>query len=231
MSTSAELDRLLSHPVIWRGAQAAPRAVTPTGFTALDACLPGGGWLLCGLIELLYEHPGVGEISLLLPALRSLLNRPLSRWCAWVAPAGRPGQGEILEPYAPALAAAGLPLDRLLVIRPEASQRGAPLWAFEQALASGACEAVLGWQITPRMPQLRRLQLAAEKGRALGVLFRDTRAAEAASAASLRILLTRTDTHTRLSFLKSRGGFRGTLDLDLVAGCHCKGALEPAPDP
>src|SRR5258707_13505090 len=41
----------------------------PTGFEILDAELPGGGWPQGQLIELLHDDPGIGELSLLAPAL------------------------------------------------------------------------------------------------------------------------------------------------------------------
>ena len=222
---SAGLEPLLAHPAIWRGSTAAPAATVSTGFAALDACLPGGGWPRAGLIEILYEHTGQGEISLLLPALAVLLRRPQARWCAWIAPAGldAPGckTGAPLEPYAPALAAAGLNLERVLVVRPDAhgartpsrTSSSASLWAFGQALRSGACEAALAW-LEPHMLELRRLQVAAERGRTLGVLFRDASAARYPSAATLRVLLEGNGGRgMRLTLLKSRGGFRGQLDL------------------
>lgn len=209
---SADLESLLTHPAIWRGSQAAPLEAHPTGFAALDACLPGGGWPRAGLIELLHERTGQGEISVLLPALAALLRRPQARWCAWIAPAGLDTTGAPLEPYAPALAAAGLALERVLVVRPDACSRGAPLWAFGQALRSGACEVALAW-LEPHMLELRRLQVAAERGRALGVLLRDARAAGSPSAATLRLSLTRAPSGLRLHLLKSRGGYRGHVDL------------------
>jgi cell division inhibitor SulA/protein ImuA len=210
VSTPAGLAQILTHPAIWRGSQAAPRAAISTGFAALDACLPGRGWPRAGLIEILREGSGLGEISLILPALANLLSRREARWCAWVAPAGLGSTP--LEPYAPALAAAGLALDRMLVVRPDVRLPTAPLWAFGEALRSGACEAALAW-LHPRMLELRRLQLAAERGRTLGILFRDRCAASEPSAATLRVLLEHTGQGMRLTILKSRGGFRGTLDL------------------
>jgi cell division inhibitor SulA/protein ImuA len=63
------------------------------------------------------------------------------------------------------------------------------------------------------MLELRRLQLAAERGRTLGVLFRHSRAAQEPSAATLRVLLERTGERTRVTILKSRGGFRGSIEL------------------
>jgi cell division inhibitor SulA/protein ImuA len=209
------LGRLLEHPAIWRGRSVARVETVPTGFAALDLALPGQGWPRAGLIEILISRIGIGELYLLLPALAALTRRVSARWCAWIAPP--------FEPYAPALAAHGVALDRMFVAR-----GSSPLWAFEQSLISGACEAVLGWapratarktafQKTKRAPlrarDIRRLQLAAEKGRTLGVLFRPQQAANECSSAVLRMMVEPTEQGVRVTLLKSRGGQRGSIDL------------------
>jgi len=199
---SVELARLLEHPTIWRGISAAHSEVLPSGFDALDACLPGGGWPRSGLIEILC-HFGIGELTLLLPALAKLTQLPLARWCVWTAPP--------LEPFAPALAAHGVVLDRVLVVR------GEVLWAFEQALGSGACEIAMAWMGQVRARAIRRLQLAAERGRALGVLFRSRQAARESSHALLRMSLEPAAHGVRVTLLKSRGGRRGSIELTLPA--------------
>jgi hypothetical protein len=192
------LKALLQHPAIWRGRSAARVDVVPSGFPSLDDSLPGGGWPRAGLIEILVSEMGVGELLVLLPALAALTQKPSARWCAWIAPP--------FEPFAPALAAHGVALGKVFVVRAEK-----PLWPFEQALVSGACEAVLAW--VPRAParDIRRLQLAAEKGRALGVLFRPMGAAQEASSAVLRVAVEPAEQGARVTLLKSRGGSRGTL--------------------
>ncbi|MCB1995213.1 MAG: hypothetical protein KDG57_04905, partial [Rhodoferax sp.] len=62
------------HPALWRaagfGRSRAPGLAT--GFAALDAELPGGGWPGGLLTELLLPQPGVGEWRLLAPALAAL---------------------------------------------------------------------------------------------------------------------------------------------------------------
>jgi protein ImuA len=201
-SPDLELARLLEHPAIWRGRSAARRVeVLPTGYAALDACLPGGGWPRTGLIEILVPRFGVGELYVLLPALAALTCRPAARWCVWVTPP--------LEPYAPALTAHGATLERMLVVRaPEA------LWAFEQTLGSGASDIALAWAArSPRPRGIRRLHLAAERGKTLGVLFRPHRAAEESSAAILRLTVESRPSGVRVTFLKSRGGARGSIEL------------------
>jgi cell division inhibitor SulA/protein ImuA len=196
----SKIARLLEHPAIWRGRSAAQRSSLSTGFAALDEYLPDSGWPRTGLIELLVSRFGSGELTLLVPALATLTRAAAARWCVWVTPP--------LVPFAPALASCGVVLDRLAVVG------GArPLWAFEQTLGSGACDAVLGWvrQMKPR--DVRRLQLAAERGRTLGVLFRPRRAAREASGAVLRLSVEPLAVGVRLTILKGRSVRRDALDL------------------
>jgi protein ImuA len=199
-SRRAELGRLLEqHPAIWRGRSAARVATVPTGFAALDDSLPGRGWPRAGLVEILFPRLGVGEMGLLLPALAALTHRPSARWCARISPP--------FQPFAPALSAQGVKLERLFVARADS-----PAWAFEQSLISGACEMVMAWaELQAR--HIRRLQLAAEKGRTLGVLFRPQSAARQASNAVLRLLVQPAGQGARVTLLKSRGGHRGGIDL------------------
>jgi hypothetical protein len=49
-----------------------PSAAQPTGFAALDAVLPSGGWPESALTELLLPADGIGELRLLLPTLARL---------------------------------------------------------------------------------------------------------------------------------------------------------------
>jgi len=65
---------LAAHPALWRASQVGGAATrcTATGFDALDAQLPGGGWPHGVLTELLLAQPGIGELRLLAPALAAL---------------------------------------------------------------------------------------------------------------------------------------------------------------
>lgn len=171
---SAALDRLRRHPAI-RHRHAPPADTLSTGFAALDAALPGGGWPMGALTEILAPREGGGELRLTLPALAALAAR--GRWLAWV--------GSPHVPYAPALAASGLMLERLLWVRAESAVER--LWCAEQALRSGACGAVLVWSSRVPPQRLRRLQLAAEDGRAWALLFRGEAPHGQASPASLRL--------------------------------------------
>ncbi|MFA5530463.1 MAG: translesion DNA synthesis-associated protein ImuA [Thiohalomonadaceae bacterium] len=192
---SGDLDTLLQRADIWRGNRSPQHTGhVATGHVALDECLPGGGWPVGALTELFPMQPGIGELSLLMPALATLSQKE-----HWIACIGAP-----YLPYPPALAAAGLCLAHLLVV--EASAREC-LWATEQALRSGACAAVLAWPEAADDRALRRLQLAAEEGDTLGFLFRPTHAARHASPAALRLALAPGDDALVVQVLKCRGGW------------------------
>ncbi len=182
-----------------------------SGFPELDARL-AGGWPKVGLVEILATHLGSGELRLLLPLLVAVTQQSQARWCTWIAPP--------LNPYAPALAARGVNLSRVLVVH---VPKG-PEWACEQALISGACDVVLAWITQPLKPCIvRRLQLAAQRGRTLAFLLRpcSSRLAQQPSHALLRLGV-EPESHghrsgVRLSILKSRGGATGEWWLDLNA--------------
>jgi hypothetical protein len=217
MAFNSEWARLLEHPAIWRGTCVARAEVLPSGFGALDERLPGGGWPRSGLIEILISRFGVGELTLLLPLLATLTRSAAARSCVWVAPP--------FEPFAPALDAHGVALDRILVVRAPTARtqlkRGsldAILWAFEQSLGSGACDLVMAWAKRPRPKEIRRLQLAAERGHTLGVLFRPAQAARESSHAALRMNIEPAARGVRVTLLKSKGGVRGSVGLEWRAG-------------
>ncbi len=198
MKTSvATLARL---PGVWRGGEfeKAPHPTVATGHAALDRELPGGGWPLATLSEVLHDAIGIGEVSFLAGALARAAAS--DRLVAWInAPH---------LPYAPALAQAGIPLEHCLVVRP--TTREDALWAAEQALRSGACGAVLFWipearGTTEEYAWFRRLQMAAEAGRAMAVFFRPTAAERLSTPAHLRVAVHREEGALRIRIPKRRG--------------------------
>ena len=170
------LATVLSHPAVWRGAELGRVSTpsVPSGYAELDAELPGGGWPTAALTEILPQHEGIGELRILGHALAKLAAE--GRWLAWIAPP--------YLPYAPALQAAGIDLSRLLVIRTRSPRE--TLWAFEQTLRSQTCGAVLAWPEKIAYAELRRLQLAAEGGTTMAVLFRPLRCITEATPSALR---------------------------------------------
>ena len=175
------LTDILQRQTVWRGGAAAtlPAALpaTHTGFAALDAELPGGGWPAGGLTEVLCNAEGIGELQIVLPALAALTSA--GHRIAWLAPP--------YLPYAPALRAAGVRLEGLTVVR--APGRRDALWAAEQALRSGAFHGLLLWLPKASYPELRRLAVAAQAGPGFALAFRPPEAGCEASPAVLRLAL------------------------------------------
>jgi protein ImuA len=162
---------------LWRADQldAAPCPASPTGWPALDRELPGGGWPLTGLSELLGE-PGGGELALLLPWLHA---RSQVGELVWIAPPW--------TPCAAALQQAGLAPSRLVCLDPASAADAA--WSAELALRAGPCAAVLWWcGSAPLAPAtLRRLHLAAQAGASPLIALRPARARASSSPAPLRL--------------------------------------------
>lgn len=174
----AALEEILQQHPVWlgRAPQLAAPAV-PTGYQVLDSELPGGGWPTGALTEILSSQEGIGELALLLPALAALTWA--GKRVVWLAPPHLP--------YAPALAAAGINLAQLAVVR--APGRRDALWAAEQVLRAGCCHALLGWFRRANYDELRRLAVAAEGSGAFVALFRPRAAAAESSPACLRLAL------------------------------------------
>lgn len=167
---------VLDNPDIWRAdalARPAGRAL-PTGHATLDAQLPGGGWPVGALVEILQAHSAQNEWRLLLPALARCGTGP-------VVLVGAPHR-----PFGPGLSAQGLVPERLLWVR--AVEPAARMWACEQALRCAQVEAVLGWLPQARADQLRRLQMAAAEHGKLLFVMRPARAQSESSPAVLRLL-------------------------------------------
>jgi hypothetical protein len=188
------LDAVLNHPAIWRGGECARVAPgVATGYAELDAQLPGGGWPAGAITEIYAERTGVGEVELTMPAAAQLTQA--GRWVTLVAP--------LHVPYAPALAAHGVRLERLLLVQTRSADEN--LWACEQALRACSSGAVLLWQDHVHERALRRLQLAAESASTSLFLFRSSRVAPATPAA-LRLHVSRAESRTIVRILKRRGG-------------------------
>lgn len=206
-SRDARLEALLAERRdLWRGqgSAACSEPGMATGFAPLDQALAGGGWPQAGLCEILTDRSGPG-LALLLPVLARLgTRRP------WILMAAPP-----LVPYAPALAAAGLALDRLLVVT-----RQPVLWVMEQALQAASCAAVVGWLDHAGVADLRRLQLASTQTRTPIFVFRSPRMARQPSPARLRLQLCGI-THEGLELrLLKQPGRRATIRLPRTAAAR-----------
>jgi protein ImuA len=214
-----EFDELKTR--VWRGrTTAAPRAVIATGYAPLDRYLPGGGWPIGAITEIFVDGYGIGELTLLMPALRTLTRAPSKKWVAWIAPP--------FVPYAPALSQHGVDTDRLLMIHPSKGHKNR-LWAIEQVVRSGSSSAVLAWLSVADDMILRRMQLAAEDQACWVLLFRPRSVQLQRSPAMLRILLSQEAGAMRLNIFKCRGARPGIVDIPCPEGvCSASGSAREA---
>jgi cell division inhibitor SulA len=134
--------------------------VTASGIAVLDDMLPGGGWPKRGLVEIILPDPYSNPMSLLLPALIRLSQQ--GRWIALVNPTYPARSGLLKE--------AAINHDRLLQVNPHPGRSA--LWTAESMLYSGDCSVVMAWPNCNTELMGKRLQKAAARGKALGILFR-----------------------------------------------------------
>ncbi len=165
--------------VVWRGSAcgglgAPSRGAQPSGWAALDAELPGGGWPPGALSEILSPRPALLEWRLLGPALRGVAARGAS-----VLLIGAPQ-----PPYLPGLRQCGIEPAQLL--RVQAQTVAERLWVAEQVL--DAAGAVLLWLPQAQAAQLRRLHARAAGSEALLFALRPLGARAESSPAPLRVL-------------------------------------------
>jgi protein ImuA len=182
---------------VWRAdalaANARPGSVLPTGHAQLDAELPGGGWPVGALCEILQTHSAQSEWRLLLPALvvaqqgARLLEVPGQRGLASVRAATVVMIGPPHVPFGPALAAQGLMVRCLVWVK--AQTPAERLWAAEQALRCEAVTAVLAWLPQVQSASLRRLHMAAQEHNKLLFVMRPAQAQRESSPAPLRLML------------------------------------------
>ena len=246
---SPTIEQLLeSNRNLWRGCDHKGESsdTIATGFAELDAMLPASGWPMQGLIEMVSERWGVGELQLFLPLMRQLIAR--GNWVLWIAPP--------YSPYAPGLAQAGIDLRRILIVggsnaplkseafygkksapEPVSSERLSSkeaLWSMEKALQTQHCGLVLAWHSQLPQPTLRRLQLAAITGKTLGVVFMSKNSEHSPSSMRLKIKSSERDgaeaAYAEVGLLKARGSYRqSTARINLGAGtAHTANLTIPA---
>lgn len=151
------------------------RQSIPSGHAALDAALPDGGWPRGGVVELLPARQSADGMALLMPSLARLSALEMA-WVVCIAPP--------LPPYAPAWAAAGVALPRLLVSRAAGTDVAR---ACLLSVASEGVGAIVAWLPAADPALLDRLQRLAEINRTLLFLFRPAGCGGGSPSASLRI--------------------------------------------
>jgi protein ImuA len=182
------------HPSLWRGTQLA-RAhgrTVDTGYATLSAELPGGGWPLGTITELLLQQPGIGEMRLLGPAMAAVSDK---RPIVLIAPQQIPN--------AHGYAFMGIDPGKLMWLK--AAKSSDALWSAEQILRAGSCGALVLWQQHIRAESIRRLLLAAQSSEMLFVVMRPLARAEDSSPAPLRLAVRAVAEGVALELIKRKG--------------------------
>ncbi|MDO3721904.1 translesion DNA synthesis-associated protein ImuA [Marinobacter sp. chi1] len=194
------LNTLMRDARVWQGHRhtATLQPAEPTGYQRLDNQLGGLGWPTGALSECLLDAPGIGELHLLLPLMQRLSHR--GKTVFWINPPH--------TPYAPALAREGVNLDQVVMVHTD--NQGDFLWTLENCLRSPVTGLVMAWPDKLAARDIRRLQLAAEAGSNVCVLFRERHHAEQNSPAALRLELTPGDHQAlKVNIVKRRGSWPG----------------------
>ena len=195
---------------IWRADELgqSTSAVLSSGFAALDAELPGGGWPCGSLTEVLQAQPSLLEWRLIGPALRAVVAAGQS-----IIVVGPPK-----HPHLPGLAHLGIDESHLVWIQARApSER---LWCTEQLVKANAAGALITWLPQARPEQLRRLQVLAQSCDGPVFVCRPTVAQHDPSPAPLRVAATvDLDWQIRLQIIKRKGpALEGSLLLPSIPG-------------
>lgn len=184
--------------LVWRGAgtsgwgpgDQATKAVVASGYGPLDAQLPGGGWPLAALSELLLDEPASCEWRLLAPVLKQAAAH---RTAVFLIAPPQPPHGLIH-----ALGAH--------VVWVHAHTTMQALWACQQVIQSGTAGAVVVWLTGVKAPALRRLQACAQTSAIPVFVIRPAHAQHESSPAPLRINVAPEEPGSlKLRILKRRG--------------------------
>jgi len=154
----AKLQERIAH---LEGGVGRAREIMPFGIAEIDRRLPGGGLALGALHEVAGGGNGAvdGAAAALFAAGIAARTRGKVLWIVTRA-----------DLFAPAIAQAGLAPDR--VIHVEAGDEKALLACFEEGLRHGGLGAVVAETAHLSMTASRRLQLAAEASRTIGLAMR-----------------------------------------------------------
>ena len=168
----------LHHVNAWENTTVAGSSlVTPTGSAVLDELLPGGGWPRSGLVEIILPDAFSDAMCVLMPALVRISQQ--HRWIAMVNPTWPARSQLFTEP--------AVRHERVLQVNPHPGRSA--LWTAESLLHAGECSVVMAWPNCRTELMGKRLEKAAEHGKALGILFSYEGLQTQPSGVALRIRL------------------------------------------
>jgi cell division inhibitor SulA len=166
-----------------------------TGFKELDNALQGG-FPEYGVIDI-RSLLGIGELRLLLP---SILTRQQHRQTELVTLIAPP-----MSVNSEMLAESGFTLDQVMVVQPLLNKQ--VLWSAEQSLKSGCCHSVILWHASLSVTQVKRLQLAAEKGHCLLFIIRQPQQEHISLPVTLGIRLSPSKMGIKAQITKRKGNW------------------------
>ena len=203
MSAAAAAVRTKAIQSLRRQLLASPRSqsiqqIVPTCLTSLDNLLPNGGLPTGSIIEWISEDIGVSAVTIALKAIAPMFTQP---GCLAIV-------DERHDFYPGATHNSGIPLSRILLIRPPRSTppasvnchshfvrqasaaHGDALWALEQTARCSGVRVVLMFLAEASSTVMRRLQLAVERSGVTMVLIRPVSILHQPSFADLRLHVT-----------------------------------------
>ena len=183
--------------------------VSSTGWPQLDVIFPEGGLRQGMLLECLGQVQGGGVALLALWLARQMFTAESLPKSDSGNPKVRTGGVFVVfdndgKLYPPVIAALGMSLEQVMIVTPQ--NKKDLYWALDQVLRCPAVSAV--WSCLSKISSrdFRRLQLAAEAGRALGVLVRDEKFKKTPTWAHVRLLISALSSSNSESVFSQSGG-------------------------
>ncbi|WP_299084968.1 translesion DNA synthesis-associated protein ImuA [uncultured Paraglaciecola sp.] len=164
-----------------------------TGFKELDSALQGG-FPEYGVVDI-RSPMGIGELRLLLPSILTRQQQRVTELVTFIAPP-MSVNGEMLAEF-------GFRLDQVMLVQPRLSNQ--VLWSTEQSLKSGCCHSVILWHDALSVTQIKRLQLAAEKGHCLLFIIRQPQQVHISLPVTLGIKLSPSKVGIQANITKRKG--------------------------
>ena len=188
--------RIFTTTAQWQCNGAAPRRTFKTGLSAIDDLLPGQAFVRGAVHELLSDPRHGLPLSFAL-----LLARANSGAIVWCDPQ------ETL--YPPAVAAAGVPLEKLFLLHPK--NQADQSWAIAECMRCKGVGVTIARVAKLSRIEARRLQLTAERGGGIGVLLRPLDRNASTYAAATRWLVSpvpglRTVQKWKIQLIHAHGG-------------------------
>jgi protein ImuA len=167
-----------------------------TGLSAIDALMPGGGFPRGSVHEILSD-PNYGTPRF----FALLLAKSLGGVIVWCDPDG--------TLYPPAVAAAGVPMEKLYLLHPKTQADQS--WAIAECMRCKGVSATIAQVGKLSRIEARRLQLAAEQGGGIGILLRAMDRNASVYAAASRWLVSpaqglRTVQRWKIQLIHAHGG-------------------------